>query len=177
MLGKTSATQRHAAKNKTCTPQNPPRKQNTTEISGDIETMWNMLDETDTQDASDLRAELDQLMATTLTPITNRTTPTPTHTTRIGIEETTSREVACTEFNASSDSNMTPSTTRQATARELPSCFGLQPCLPYTHAMTRLFGQSLKGQEFYMLSKYRATSAKEKVRMKDDGKIAWWNLL
>jgi hypothetical protein len=43
--------------------------------------------------------------------------------------------------------------------------------------MTRLFGPSLKGQEFYMLSKYRATSAKEKVRMKDDGKIAWWNLL
>jgi hypothetical protein len=112
--------------------QDPPKKQEIIKISDNNELMWNMLDETDTLDATDLCAELDQLMATTLTPTMNRTTTAPTHKTKIEKEETTSGEAPSTEFSMSSDSNVTPPTTRQATAREVLSCFGLQPCPPHT---------------------------------------------
>jgi len=132
MLGKTSTTQRQPGINKTYTPQNPLMKQNTIKISDNNELMWNMLDETDTLDATDLCVELDQLIATTLTPAMNMTTTVSTHKTRNETNETTSEDIPCTESSMPSHPNVTPPATRQATAREVLSCFGLQPRPPHT---------------------------------------------
>ena len=63
-------------------PQDPPKKQEIIKISDNNELMWNMLDETDTLEATDLCAELDQLMATTLTLTMNMTATAPTHKTK-----------------------------------------------------------------------------------------------
>jgi hypothetical protein len=127
MLGKTSATPGNPIKDKARAAQKILKKQTTTKILDNNEPLWNMLDETDTLDASDLDAELDQLMASIFTPTTNRTSTAPTHKMIIEIEGKTSGEAPRTESNKSSDTDVAPPTTRQATAREVLSCFGKQP--------------------------------------------------
>ena len=86
MLGKTSATPGNSIKDKGRATQKILKKQLTTKILDNNEPLWNMLDETDTLDASDLCAELDTLMTTTFTPTAGRIATTPTHKTIIEIE-------------------------------------------------------------------------------------------
>ena len=103
----------------------------TTKIPDNNEPLWNMLDETDTQDASDLCAELDQLIAAP-TPKTKKTVTVSTHNTTIGQVGTTSGRASCNESNLSANSEAIPPTTRQATAREALSCLGTQSRTSHT---------------------------------------------
>jgi hypothetical protein len=115
----------------------------TTKISNNNGSSMDTLSETDIQDASDLCAEIDQIFAT-FTPTAKKTTAASTHNTIMEKEGTESGGASYNESNLASNSGATPPTTRQATAREALSCFGIQPLPTYTPCTNDLLRLTLE---------------------------------